>query len=129
MIDKDLYIEVANYLALSGGTYRCLDSQTCRDVIDALHDGCYRIVRDAEGNIISFTSWWMISEPDIELVKNGGKPNDTKTGDIVYIADHAGACSMKPLTEFVRDRGVCWHNRYKQPGRFRYFPRTKRRHV
>ena len=126
MIDRDLYIEVMAFLSNSGGTYRNLDNDTCRDVIDALFENQYRLVRDASGNIASFTTWWMIHDADLEMVKNGQRPKDTTGGNIVYVADHAGKGSYPALINYLRDRlgeiDCYWHHRFKHPDKFRYRP-------
>lgn len=117
------YIEVTDFIARSGGTYLRLDVETCRDIIDALIEGRYRITRDTDNSITSFTAWWRIYAKDIELVKSGGRPSDLSNGDIIYIADHAGYSSCRDLLRFIRtitDQG-CWHHRYKQPGQFRFY--------
>ena len=120
---KALYIEATAFLHASGGSYRDIDTATYRDIIDALFDGRYRVTRNNDGELTSFTTWWMIHEYDIELVKNGGKPNDVNAGSVVYIADHAGVCSTTTMIKFIKsmtDWG-CWHHRYKQPSQFRQY--------
>lgn len=79
------------------------------------------------------TTWWMINEADIDLVKNGGRPKDVNAGTIVYIADHAGQGAYPGLVKYLRDTvgeiDSCWHHRYKHPGQFRYRHRKEDRNV
>lgn len=122
MVDRDVYMEIVDFLISSGGAYRSLDSGTCRDLIDSLSNGQHRIVRDHAGELISFTSWWMIREEDLEIVKQGERPADITGGNIVYIADHAGGYHR--IISFLRDTvgniDSCWHHRFKDPAQFRF---------
>ena len=126
---RDLYLEITEFLSASGGSYACIDTDTYRDLIDAILDGRCRVTRDDSGGITSATTWWMIHEADLDLVKNGGKPVDLSGGTIVYVADHAGAGCYPELIRFIRTnigkRGVCWHHRYKHPVQFRYYPKKE----
>jgi hemolysin-activating ACP:hemolysin acyltransferase len=126
---RDTYLEVVDFLSKSGGAYQQFDTATYRDIIDSILDNRFRIVRDDTGAIIAFTSWWMIHERDIELVKSGNRPTDVTRGTVVYVADHAGQGAIFELIRFVRatigKKGVCWHHRYKQPGQFRYYPKEE----
>lgn len=128
---RETYIEVMNFLAASGGSYTNHDTQTCRDIIDAIINKQCRIVRDQDGHIVTFTSWWMIHEIDLERVKNGFRPRDIFTGNIAYISDHAGAGAYPEMIRFIKsftDWG-CWHHRYKHPDRFRQYKKRGIAHV
>jgi hypothetical protein len=126
MAERELYMEIVGFLVSSGGTYQYLDDFTCREVLSALDDGRFRLVRDGSGVIKSFSVWWMIHAEDLEAVKQGGRPADVRTGSIVYIADHAGRGTYTGLMKFIRatiaKKGVCWHHRKRLPELFRYYP-------
>lgn len=126
---KALFVEIVDFLAASEGAYKRIDGDTYRDIIDALLAGRYRIIRDSAGSVITFTTWWLIHERDIGLVKGGNRPGDIDGGTIVYVADHAGKGGYPELIRFIRStigkKGVCWHHRYKQPEQFRYYPDKK----
>jgi len=129
MVYKDLYMEIMVFLGASGGAYQNIDIDTYRDIIDALFDGRYRVTRDDNGNLISFTSWWMIHEADVEAVKNGGRPKDISTGPIFYVADHAGIGTVAGLIQYLRitfgNRDCCFHHKFKHPSQFRYRRKTE----
>jgi hypothetical protein len=130
MITQELYAEIVDFMYHSGGAYRSMDTATYRDVIDALFDGRYRVTR-SDGDITSFTTWWLIHEADINIVREGGKPDDISSGNIVYIADHAGADSCHELIRFIKtftDHG-CWHHRYKHPKQFRQYKKRGNAHA
>lgn len=126
---KETYIEITDFLSNSGGSYANIDTLTYRDIVDAIIDDRFRVIRDGSGGITTVTTWWMIHEADLDLVKNGGRPDDLSNGSIVYIADHAGSGSYPDLIRFIRStigrKGVCWHHRYKHPGMFRYYPKKE----
>jgi hypothetical protein len=130
---RKLYLEITEFLSTSGGSYTSIDTSTYRDIIDAILDERYRVVRDDSGRITSVTTWWMIHETDIELVKNGGRPKDLSSGAVVYISDHAGCGGYPGLIRFIRSnickRGACWHHRYKHPALFRYYPQKRGAHA
>lgn len=122
-------MEITDFLHKSGGTYQNIDTGTYRDIIDALFDDRYRVARDDDGNITGFTSWWMIHERDLEVVKNGGRPKDISAGSIIYVADHAGTNSVTGLIKFLRatfgNVDCCFHHKFKHPTQFRYRPKTE----
>ena len=123
---RSLYLEIMDFLNNQGGTYAHIDTDTYRDIIDAIFDGRCRIDRDECGSIIAFTTWWMIRESDIQLVSAGGRPDDISSGTVVYVADHAGKGAYPELIRFIKSnigvRGVCWHHRWKRPELFKYYP-------
>ncbi|CAB4211884.1 hypothetical protein UFOVP1419_43 [uncultured Caudovirales phage] len=125
---KELYLEITEFCAGCGGTYTNMDTATYRDLLDALFDGRYRITRDDAGQIVTVSTWWLIHPDDIELVRQGGRPHDISSGSVVYVADHCGG-GLPGLIRFIREeigrRGVCWHHKYKSPGRFRYYPEKR----
>ena len=122
---KKLYTDVTNFLNQQGGAYSSIDTDTYRDLIDALIEGRYRLVQSA-GCIESFTSWWMVSEEDVGMVKSGGRPENVLDGDVCYIADQGGPCSRKDIALFVGDKAkaFCWHHRYKHEKQFRIYRRN-----
>jgi hypothetical protein len=124
---RETYIEIMDFLAACGGAYAQHDTQTCRDVIDAILDDRYRVTRDSSGAILTVSTWWMIRPEDMDLVKNGGHPADISGGTIVYVADHAGKGGYPDLIRFLRTLAseACWHHRYKQPGQFRHYPKKE----
>ena len=133
MVDRDLYMEIVDFLVSSGGAYRLLDSGTCQEVIAALDSGRYRLIRNEQGGIASFTTWWMIHEADLELVRDCGRPADVSSGSIVYIAEHAGVGAYPDLIRFLRaevaQKGVCWNDHFWRPELFRYFPKKEGQNV
>lgn len=122
-------MDVMAFLSEADGAYRVIDAETTRDIIDALFDGRYRVVRSESGLLVGFTSWWMIRESDIDTVKAGHRPLDISGGSIVYIADHAGVGCYPDLIRFIRTvigkKGVCWHHKFKHPRQFRYYPKKE----
>lgn len=130
MVEREFYMGIMDFLDSSKGAYSTLDNFTCRDILEALDDGRYRLTTDG-GRITSFSTWWMVHETDLESVKNGIKPADVSTGNICYVADHAGRCSRMGLVKFIREEvapRACWHHRYKDPKQFRTYSEKEGSH-
>jgi len=124
----NLYMEVTSFFAENGGAYQKIDDYTYRDILEAIIDGRITVTRDSDNNITSATTFWRVHEDNLETLANGTKPLDVSSGDIVYIADHAGVGSYPKMIRFIKsmtDCG-CWHHRYKAADQFRIY-RKKRR--
>jgi hypothetical protein len=120
---KRLYLTMLRFFKDSGGAYMCLDAFTSHDLLESLFDGRVIIVRDATGNIVSITNIWKIHEADLDAVAQGDKPNDVSTGNIVYIADHAGRGGYPAMIRKLKNEFAvgCWHHKQKSAEHFRIY--------
>jgi hypothetical protein len=123
----NIYIEVTGFFQRCGGPYLKIDDFTYRDILEAIIDNRIIISRNDDGSLASATTYWRVREADMAALAGGTKPLDVSSGDIVYIADHAGVCSYPKMIRFIKsmtDCG-CWHHRFKAPGQFRIYRKKK----
>lgn len=118
------YSDIISFFEASGGSYIRIDDATMEDLWKSMVDGRLIIERDTNGDISFATNVWLISEEDLPLVMQGIKPAVVSSGNIVYVADHAGVGAYRRMIGMLRSLGfktACWHHRYKSPERFRIY--------
>lgn len=127
-----LYMEV---LEAFGRVYPDVDKRLMFSVLDGLTNGQYYMARDHDGRIVTFCSYWRIMPGDLQIIAEGGRPENITEGIMVFVVDCFNIVGRNGLSAMIkclrRDnpgaKGVAWW-RYEgegKPKRFMYFPSQK----
>jgi hemolysin-activating ACP:hemolysin acyltransferase len=109
--------EIVTFMRSCGGVYEQFSIGAIQEVvIIALATGQYLLQRDDKGEIVQFMSYWLIHPEDVGIVEAGGRPDDIKTGEVLYIAEYSNKAGRQAITPFIKElrrrvpymKGVFW---------------------
>ena len=123
-------MEIISFMEKCGGPYQVIDPETCVNLIECLETDQYVLIRNEAGEITTFCDYWRVNMADMGLLKSGGKPTDTSSGNAIFVVDCCNLDDKSGITMMMREvrrrhpnsRGVAWFRERKLPECFRFFP-------
>jgi hemolysin-activating ACP:hemolysin acyltransferase len=80
--------EIMAFMVKMGGAYREGEMEgVSHSILLALGCGQYVLMRNEEGKITAFASFWCVKEEDMPDVRAMKQPDDIYTGNIMYVSE------------------------------------------
>jgi hypothetical protein len=126
---------ICDFLLSCGGAYQVLTGELQTNVFYALGSRQY-VLKEENGEIVYFASWWMIQPEDVEGVMERVKPLDISHGSTVYVSECGNKKGRKGMAEMIgairgkvgRVDGAFWH-RPAKADKIYHFPRQTGKEV
>lgn len=108
---------VCDFLVSCGGPYANGVSDEVRFNIGFAYGSELYVMKEKDGRILYFVSWWLVKPNDVESVKQHVRPIDITTGNVVYITDMGNTIGKRGMAEIIKElrrrnphaKGVFWH--------------------
>lgn len=122
---------ICAFILSCGGAYTGLNAEIERSVFYALGSNQY-ILKEDNGEIIYFASYWKIHQADVQAVMGRVLPGDVSHGSVLYVTEAACRGGRKETAEMIRRlreqaapfHGAFWH-RPAKADQIYHFPRQR----